>query len=73
MPHLFRPVNTRPKRDDQYDSTMFDYYLLLQDDLSPMEFLRATLLIEKILSINSLTNLTDDEIHLLTKIIRVTL
>jgi hypothetical protein len=50
---------------------LIEYYSFLQESLPPLEFARATLLIGKIMLTKSFANLTDDEYHLLAKIIKV--
>ncbi|CAF4443162.1 unnamed protein product, partial [Adineta steineri] len=52
---------------------MADYISILQTSLKPLEFLQATMLLTKIASQNSFANLTNDELHLLAKIIKIIL
>ena len=71
LPHLFPTSSNRRKRavEDALDS--WEYYSLIQSSFQPEETFRVTLLLAKIMSRKSLTNLTNDELNLLARIIKV--
>ncbi|UJR38397.1 hypothetical protein I4U23_031066 [Adineta vaga] len=73
LPHLFPKPSNREKRDIEDEFSWIEYYSILQSSLEPMEFLQATILISKIISQKTLTNLTRDEIHLLAKMLKIIL
>lgn len=50
---------------------LVEFSSLLKSELSPFEYIRAMILIEKIISADSFENLNDDELHLLAKILKV--
>ncbi|CAF1349808.1 unnamed protein product [Adineta steineri] len=73
FPYLIHNRPIREKRDIEDDFDMADYISILQTSLKPLEFLQATMLLTKIASQNSFANLTNDELHLLAKIIKIIL
>ena len=50
---------------------LIDYYMILQKSLSEEEFFRVNILLGTIISRRTFSNLTNDEINLLTRVIRV--
>lgn len=64
LPHLFGNGETN-------DENFIEMYSFLQTALEPDEYLRATILIGKIITNDSFDDLSDDELHLLAKILKV--
>lgn len=64
LPHLLG-------NDESGDDNFIELFSLLQTELEPDEYLRATFLIAKIIRTDSFDDLNDDELHLLAKIIKV--
>ena len=63
LPHLF------PNNDE--DENLLEYYSFLQTALEPEDYIQATLLIGKIITLDSFQDLNPDELHLLAKILKV--
>ena len=64
LPHLLGNGETD-------DENFIELYSFLQTALEPDEYLRATILIAKIITRDSFDDLDDDELHLLAKILKV--
>ncbi|CAF4637163.1 unnamed protein product [Rotaria sp. Silwood1] len=72
-PHVFRDSNKNSQNNNEDNFDIFDYYSLLQISLQEEEFFNVKEIIGKIISTNSFINLTNEEVYLLAKAIKITI